>query len=409
MHYAGIDEVAAVIPGGAVPDGLRRPLERLGVRLAAAEPGAGGRLPLEALPAPYREGELIVLDGAALVDPRCVKLLQQREGERFCLLPAARPASADADLAGRFRAGAAECVFAGAARVRAGTLATVDLRSRHALAAGIAAAVARDPGAVLDLAAEDDYRPELRTRLPFLWLPVSSAGDNARAKRLLIDASQKRVLDWPAWFVHRPIEAAITARVCEWPVTPNQLTALTNIVAYLALGLFAAGWTLSGLLGALVVGVLDGVDGKQARVKLIFSRIGHWEHHLDKLYENGWYAAIAWNLGRTEGGSAPALALGALIGANLLDIALTGLYEKTTGTPFDLIGPFARRFRLVSGRRNTYLWAFLPFVLAGAVRAGFLMMAGYATMSVAVKAAYLAVRTATGGATAARGESGGAR
>jgi phosphatidylglycerophosphate synthase len=142
---------------------------------------------------------------------------------------------------------------------------------------------------------------------------------------------------------------------------------------------------------ALVVGVLDGVDGKQARVKLIFSRIGHWEHHLDKLYENGWYAAIAWSLGRAEGGGTPVIALAVLIGANLLDIALTGIYEKATGTPFDLIGPFARRFRLVSGRRNTYLWAFLPFALAGAARAGFLVMAGYAALSVAVKAAYLAL------------------
>ena len=101
----------------------------------------------------------------------------------------------------------------------------------------------------------------------------------------------------------------------------------------------------------------------------------HWEHHLEKLYENGWYAAIAWNLHR--GGAEVAIqALAVLVGANLLDIALTGVYEKATGTPFDLIGPFARRFRLVSGRRNTYLWAFVPFALAGAVRAGFLMMAG---------------------------------
>ena len=106
-------------------------------------------------------------------------------------------------------------------------------------------------------------------------------------------------------------------------------------------------------------------------------------------------------IGVEQGDRAPALALAVLIGANLLDIALTGIYEKTTGTPFDLIGPFARRFRLVSGRRNTYIWTFLPFALAGAVRAGFLAMAAYAALSVAVKAAYLLLRAVRGAKPAA--------
>lgn len=388
LFHAGIRSQVLVILGGALPAEIGKKLERLGIELTVVAPGPEGNLPLAALPPPFREGRLLLLEAGTLVDPRCVKLLAAQELERFCLLPAARLPAADADRAGRFRLGAAEYVFAGAARVSPATLATLDLRSRAALAAGIAAAAAA-PAAALDLGAADDYLPALRARLPFVCLPIDSTAENARAKRLLIDASQKRVLDWPAWYVHRPLEAAITARICEWPVTPNQLTVLTNAVAYLALALFAAGWTISGLAAALVVGVLDGVDGKQARVKLIFSRFGHWEHHFDKLYENGWYAAIAWSLGRAAGDHAPALALAVLIGANLLDIALTGIYEKTTGTPFDLIGPFARRFRLVSGRRNTYIWTFVPFALAGAARTGFLAMAAYAALSVAVKAAYL--------------------
>jgi phosphatidylglycerophosphate synthase len=398
LFYAGIRQVVVAIPGGEIPQEVRRSIGSLGFEMAAVAPGPVGRLIPESLPLPFREGELILLDGGSLVDRRCVKILAQREKESFCLLPSRRLLAPDANRAGRFRSGAEEFVFAGAARVRPATLLKLDLRSREVLAAGIAAAVAADPAAALDLAAEDDDSPQLRTRLPFVFLPVASAAENPRAKRLLIDASQKRVLDWPAWYLHRPLEAAVTARICEWPVTPNQLTVLTNAVAYLALVLLAMGWTLSGLGLALAVGVLDGVDGKQARVKLVFSRFGHWEHHFDKLYENGWYAAIAWSLGRTGDGSAPAIALAVLVGANVLDIALTGIYEKSTGTPFDLIGPFPRRFRHISGRRNTYLWAFLPFALAGAVRQGFLMMAWYAALSVAVKAAYLAIRAASGGA-----------
>ena len=119
-------------------------------------------------------------------------------------------------------------------------------------------------------------------------------------------------------------------------------------------------------------------------MKLIFSPIGHWEHHLDKLYENAWWFGIAWHLAGLHGAWVW-WALGAFAGANLLDLAVAGWYRARRGVQLDDAGGFERRFRLVAGRRNTYVWAFLPFVAAGQAAAGFAALAAYAVASLGVR------------------------
>ena len=58
---------------------------------------------------------------------------------------------------------------------------------------------------------------------------------------------------------------------------------MTNIVAWAATFLFATGRLGWGTILALAVGILDGLDGKQARVKIETTKAGKLEHWFDAL------------------------------------------------------------------------------------------------------------------------------
>ena len=50
---------------------------------------------------------------------------------------------------------------------------------------------------------------------------------------------------------------------------------------------------------ALIVGVLDGIDGKLARLKAQTTKAGKREHDLDYLVETSWWAALAYHFHAT--------------------------------------------------------------------------------------------------------------
>ena len=127
------------------------------------------------------------------------------------------------------------------------------------------------------------------------WFPAPGSEQTQIAERLLLDAAQKGSLDFPA-MVHAPIENFLISHLWKTAITPNQLTIATNIVAWGATFLFATGHLASGTILALVVGILDGLDGKQARVKIETSKAGKLEHWFDACFENSWWIAIAYHL-----------------------------------------------------------------------------------------------------------------
>ena len=138
--------------------------------------------------------------------------------------------------------------------------------------------------AALDVAAQPVYSATLRPELRPFWFPAPSATNKKLAERLLLNSAQKGTLDFPAW-VHAPIENFLISKLARRSITPNQLTVLSNIVAWIATILFATGHLVSGIVLALVVGVLDGLDGKQARIKVETSKSGNLEHWFDGLFE----------------------------------------------------------------------------------------------------------------------------
>jgi hypothetical protein len=67
-------------------------------------------------------------------------------------------------------------------------------------------------------------------------------------------------------------------------------------------------------------------------------------------------------------------------------------FRRFTGKQLDDSGSFERRFRLISGRRNTFFWTLLPFGVAGAWGAGFITMSIYSALTFFVMQARMFIR-----------------
>ncbi len=228
------------------------------------------------------------------------------------------------------------------------------------------------------------YAPSRRRDVPLLWArPRDEIGARAAADEILA-AAQKGCLDWPARYLHPPVENALTRALWPTAITPNMVTLATGVIGIAALVAFALGWLWTGLILALVTGPLDGVDGKLARSRIEFSKWGDLEHLLDKILEYGWYLAIAGHFAAVMGNALP-WAVAALIILPALAEAVQGeFFRRMTGFQLDDAGPLERRIRLVAGRRNTFLWSWLPFAAAGWWFAGFVMIAAYSIVTTGV-------------------------
>jgi phosphatidylglycerophosphate synthase len=238
--------------------------------------------------------------------------------------------------------------------------------------------------AIIDIAARDWHDAEMRRRSHPLWFPAPASQNAPIAQRLFLKSVQKAALDFPA-IVHGPIENFLIARLCRTSISPNQLTAMTNVAAWMATFLFATGRLGWGTVLALAVGFLDGLDGKQARVKVETTKAGRLEHLFDAFFEHSWWIAIAYALhssGRLSGAFVYLLVLMASEG-------IAGLSKLTViracGRTLDELGDFNRIVRLIGGRRNIYIWIFAVGLLFRAPAEAYVIMAMWAALTAAVQ------------------------
>jgi len=218
----------------------------------------------------------------------------------------------------------------------------------------------------LDVAAIEPYVAEIRRTLPVLWHRIESDEDVVRCKKMLVEGAQKRTLDVLAWYFNRHVENWLTLRLADTPITPNQMSVLTYLVALVVTGLLLAGRLLPAALLCFVVNVMDGLDGKLARVKGLATKLGHIEHSFDLLYEQSWYIALAWAAYTLRGDVLP-LAVGLV--ALLLDSFARHVsmqFRQVMGVALADYSPFDRRFRRFDGRRNIYSIYILLGALFGA-------------------------------------------
>lgn len=326
--------------------------------------------------------QILVIPGDSVFDPRLLKLLDE-QNPTVALVDSAPPENLLP-------------LLASAAQTNRGRICGAMLLSRDWVQghAGLLEPVMREEieaGLVetLDVTSVSQYLASLRRELRPYWFPAPASEDRKIAEHLLLDATQKGTLDFPA-LVHAPIEKFLVSYLCKTSITPNQLTVLTNLVAWGVTFLFATGHLAWGIILALTVGILDGLDGKQARVKVETSKAGKLEHWFDALFENSWWIALAYHLQTT--GQLPgafrylfvlicAEAAGGLAGWSVILF-----FDRL----IDELGGFGRFVRFIGARRNTLIWIFVFSLLLGVPVLGFKLMVWWGVITAAVQVPYAA-------------------
>src|SRR6266496_369005 len=236
---------------------------------------------------------------------------------------------------------------------------------------------------IVDAAAEDDYIVSMRRRVRPFCFPAPAEQNRRLAERVILDSAQKGTLDLPA-YIHAPIETRLISLLCKTRITPNQITIAGFIIGCSATAAFAVGRVGFGILAALIFGIVDGLDGKQSRVKIETTERGKWEHHLDYLIENSWWATIAFHLWRSGQFPNVFYFLALLVGSHLLDEFAKRRAKMAKGRLLDDVTPFDRAFRLIAARRNVYVWILACGFLLDALPQSYGIMCGWAAFSAAV-------------------------
>ncbi len=286
------------------------------------------------------EPSLVYIDAAHLMDPRLIR----------ALTAASEPTLAYIDSSDRER----EIIRAGF--LRRENLQTWLRQGKGELIRQVRSLLPEDI---------DPYASEIRGPLRPYFIEVLSKDDARKATSVLIRSQQKQVMDLPAQFIDPTFENLLTRLLCNTPVTPNMVTFAGLAAATGVAWLFCRGSFLEGAFGMFAVEILDGVDGKLARTKLHFTKLGQHEDVIDYVYENGWYAALAVGLSRAGSGHLPALLAGLLILSDTVDNIFYALAGKWHGKSIDLFTPFDGAFRRIAGRRNIYGAMFIIGFLLG--------------------------------------------
>ncbi len=350
--------VLSAVPQEESALGARRPSTRARIQLLAREAPLSDTLRCLPPLAP-----VLALDARLVVDRRILRALL--DAEKPLVVWPTPPAAGEL------------------ARVR---LARLDAQRLELL--GRPLADVRD-GDLLDPRSLSVHLEEMRGPVPILLLDVSTPADAALAEGTLVRSTQKNVMDAPARWIDPLPEDWLLRRLAPTAVTPNHVTTAGVALGALAAGLLWGGWLWAALPSMLVVGWLDGVDGKLARLKLHYSRLGELEALLDFAVENAWWIALTAFEARGRGAAAY-LAGAALLGGNLADEIAYTIGHARLGRALDLLSPGDRAFRLVAGRRNIYVWVMCLAALASAPWHGFVACGMWALATASVHGMRLA-------------------
>lgn len=75
-------------------------------------------------------------------------------------------------------------------------------------------------------------------------------------------------------YLNRRLSRPLARALLPTPITPNQATAFTLLLALATGAMLAAGWNIAGGIAIQAVSVIDGVDGELARLKQAATRLG---------------------------------------------------------------------------------------------------------------------------------------
>ncbi len=166
--------------------------------------------------------------------------------------------------------------------------------------------------------------------------------------------------------LHKPFEDFIVYLLYDlkW-VSADHVSLITYVFAGFTAYLFATGSLVPALILAVIVGVLDGVDGKIARLRKKPTLIGKLEHSFDMAYEQAWYASYTWWAWKYSGNDLY-FALGLLW--LILDSLVRHVYNVTwlaTGKSLKYQKGAAQVITKIDGRRSVYVLHMILWYVIG--------------------------------------------
>ena len=210
------------------------------------------------------------------------------------------------------------------------------------------------------------YIAKLRRDLPIYLFQVTDTRTRDEAERFLFWSNYKGSTDLFTKYVYPPLVWLMVRPLASWRVHPNAVTAISIILTFIAVPLFAQAYWVSGFACAFGMSVLDSVDGKLARLTFRSSQLGDWlDHGLDIIHPPLWYAAWAWALGNGDTNS--------LVFSSAIWMTVVYILDRVVAAAFSWrharsIHGYTRldeRMRTFISRRNINTPLFLVGLLAG--------------------------------------------
>jgi phosphatidylglycerophosphate synthase len=181
---------------------------------------------------------------------------------------------------------------------------------------------------------------------------------------------------WPRPAFH------VTRACAALGITPNQVTALSLILVFVALWCFWEGYFIPGLLAGWVMTFLDTVDGKLARVTLTSTKFGNlFDHLIDLIHPPFWW--LAWIAGCGAVGLPlpdPWLAGVVVFGGYVLQRIQEGIFIRAFGMHIHVWRRFDSFFRLILARRNPNLILLTPPALLGRPDIGMMLVVAWTAL-----------------------------
>ena len=158
------------------------------------------------------------------------------------------------------------------------------------------------------------------------WVWFQSEADRARVERWLLNGLIKETEGFMSRHVERKISLAVTRRLVDTRLTPNDMTLVSIGIGLIGALFFAVPGRRPHLLAAILFwlhSVLDGCDGELARLKFAESRRGglldFWG---DNIVHSAVFSAIAVNLHAEKPGPRPFRLAASAVAGTLLSAAL---------------------------------------------------------------------------------------
>jgi phosphatidylglycerophosphate synthase len=325
------------------------------------------------------DGRVLIVSAGFYYDERLLRVLTEAQAEAALIdsdpPSLAKPFWEDSNIHGF---GRLSCAFLLSREWLTGRDRAVSLRQE------VASEAASGRIASIDAAQQPGYIRSMRRNVRPVFFPAPSPAYRAPAERLLQDATQKHLLDFPA-IIHAPIENWLVLRLCRTSITPNQLTLTGAMLGAVVTLLYAFGYLWAGALLALVFGVWDGLDGKLARLKEQTTELGKKEHVLDYFIEMSWWTALAHHFQVTSQIGHAYFFLLAFFGADSLERLARRSAALRLGRKLEDASRFDRLVRYVAGRRNIYTWLFAFFLLIGMPATGFILLCCWGIASSAIQ------------------------